>query len=393
MGCIQIYSMNNRFTNHFTHFLMRTNIFHATFYCIKYQTLQKIRITKIQLGGNMMNSSRKFLFILILFFAISSAISGSIFTNPVQAFSNQVIQRGAVGDDVIELQARLQYNGYYHGRIDGVFGWGTYWSVRNFQHDFGLKEVDGLVGEETKNMLARATKYYRDFVINNLKEGKDFTHYGGVPLDIQSGPSEEMKAKFKKEAEAKRGAPPNQAKSPQTKQNAQNQNQQNNQQPNESNENAQNQEQEAKQEQSKQEQPKQEEVTEEKAQPSAVNMPSGFSQNDLQLMANAVYGEARGEPYIGQVAVAAVILNRVESPSFPNTASGVIFEPGAFTAVSDGQIWLTPNETARKAVLDAMNGWDPTENALYYFNPNTATSAWIWSRPQIKQIGKHIFCE
>ena len=110
-------------------------------------------------------------------------------------------------------------------------------------------------------------------------------------------------------------------------------------------------------------------------------------------MANAVYGESRGEPYTGQVAVAAVILNRVESASFPNTISGVIFEPGAFTAVSDGQIWLTPNERAKQAVLDAMNGWDPSGNAEYYFNPDTATSAWIWSRPQIKKIGKHIFCK
>lgn len=109
-------------------------------------------------------------------------------------------------------------------------------------------------------------------------------------------------------------------------------------------------------------------------------------------MANAVYGEARGEPYIGQVAVAAVILNRLESPSFPNTVAGVIFEPGAFTAVADGQIWLTPDETAKQAVLDALNGWDPTGNAIYYFNPDTATNKWIWSRPQIKKIGKHIFC-
>jgi N-acetylmuramoyl-L-alanine amidase len=117
-----------------------------------------------------------------------------------------------------------------------------------------------------------------------------------------------------------------------------------------------------------------------------------LSANELKIMANAVYGEARGEPYVGQVAVAAVILNRVKSPSFPDSPSGVIFEPGAFTAVADGQIWLTPNETAKKAVQDALNGWDPTGGALYYFNPNTATSKWIWSRPQIKKIGKHIFC-
>ncbi|TBL77790.1 spore cortex-lytic enzyme [Paenibacillus thalictri] len=118
----------------------------------------------------------------------------------------------------------------------------------------------------------------------------------------------------------------------------------------------------------------------------------GLSEQDLNLMANAVYGESRGEPYIGQVAVAAVILNRVQSPSFPNTVAGVIFQPGAFTAVADGQIWLTPNETAKKAVKDALGGYDPSGEALYYFNPETATSKWIWSRPQIKQIGKHIFC-
>lgn len=119
----------------------------------------------------------------------------------------------------------------------------------------------------------------------------------------------------------------------------------------------------------------------------------GFSETDLKLMANAVYGEARGEPYVGQVAVAAVILNRLESELFPDTVSGVIFQPGAFTAVADGQIWLTPNETAKKAVQDAINGWDPSVGCVYYFNPETATSKWIWSRPQVKKIGKHIFCK
>ncbi len=120
--------------------------------------------------------------------------------------------------------------------------------------------------------------------------------------------------------------------------------------------------------------------------------PSRASANDLKLMANAVYGEARGEPYEGQVAIAAVILNRVKSPSFPNTPSGVIFEPRAFTAVADGQIWLEPNDNARKAVQQALNGWDPSGGCTYYFNPATATSQWIWSRPQVKKIGKHIFC-
>lgn len=118
----------------------------------------------------------------------------------------------------------------------------------------------------------------------------------------------------------------------------------------------------------------------------------GFTENDLKLMANAVYGEARGEPYEGQVAVAAVILNRVRSTSFPNTVSGVIFQPRAFTAVADGQIYLTPNEKAKQAVQAAIDGWDPTNGCLYYFNPETATSPWIWTRTQVKTIGKHIFC-
>ncbi len=118
---------------------------------------------------------------------------------------------------------------------------------------------------------------------------------------------------------------------------------------------------------------------------------SSQSSSDLYLLAKCVYAEARGEPYEGQVAVAAVILNRVESASFPNTISGVIYQPGAFTAVSDGQINLTPNDTAYKAAQDALNGWDPTYGCLYYYNPATATSSWIWSRQTVVTIGKHVF--
>lgn len=118
---------------------------------------------------------------------------------------------------------------------------------------------------------------------------------------------------------------------------------------------------------------------------------SGYSSSDLYLLAKCVHAEARGEPYVGQVAVAAVILNRVESPQFPNTISGVIYQPWAFTAVNDGQINLEPNSTAYKAAKDALNGWDPSYGCLYYFNPATATSKWIWSRKQVVTIGKHIF--
>lgn len=117
--------------------------------------------------------------------------------------------------------------------------------------------------------------------------------------------------------------------------------------------------------------------------------------SDVQLMARAINGEARGEPYEGQVAVGAVILNRVKSSQFPNTIAGVIYQSGAFTAVSDGQINVPIKEgsTVLKAAQDAMNGWDPSGGALYYFNPSTATNKWIWSRPLIKTIGKHRFCK
>ena len=241
-----------------------------------------------------------------------------LFIIPLQtdAFSSQVVERGAFGDDVIELQARLQYIGYYNGAIDGIFGYGTYWALRNFQQDYGL-DVDGIAGANTKNKLVNNSQYNREWVMEQINKGTRFTHYGGQSLEnqVQQGTKN-----------------------------------------------------------------------------SQVQLPGKYSEQDLQLMANAVYGEARGEPYEGQVAVAAVILNRLESPDFPNSISGIIFQPRAFTAVADGQIWLEPNERAKQAVLDAMNGWDPSENALYYFNPATATSEWIWSRPQIKQIGDHIFC-
>lgn len=115
--------------------------------------------------------------------------------------------------------------------------------------------------------------------------------------------------------------------------------------------------------------------------------------SNVNLLARLIYGEARGESYTGQVAVGAVVLNRVKSSSFPNTISGVIYQSGAFDAVSDGQINLTPDSTAKKAAQDAMNGWDPSYGAIYYFNPSTATNKWIWSRPMTVTIGKHRFCK
>lgn len=267
---------------------------------------------------------RNLFFTVILTFGTVAIIQPS----ETYAFSGQLIERGASGDDVIELQARLQYLGFYNGKIDGIFGYGTYWALRNFQEQYGLG-VDGIAGRQTKDKLVNNSQFDREWVHRQINAGTEFTYYGGTPLDQQVKGGNGGNG-----GDGGNGSSSN----------------------------------------------------------SDVQLPVKYSERDLQLMANAVYGESRGEPYEGQVAVAAVILNRLESPEFPNSISEIIFQPGAFTAVADGQIWLTPNERAKQAVLDAMNGWDPTENALYYFNPNTATSDWIWSRPQIKQIGEHIFC-
>ena len=118
---------------------------------------------------------------------------------------------------------------------------------------------------------------------------------------------------------------------------------------------------------------------------------SSYSNSDVNLLARLIYGEARGESYVGQVAVGAVVMNRIKSASFPNTLSGVIYQKYAFTAVADGQINLTPDANAKKAAQDAMNGWDPTYGAIYYYNPKTATSSWIFTRKTTVTIGNHVF--
>ncbi len=373
------------------------------------------------------------LIIMICFMAYSTLIS----TPQVSAFSDQIIQRGATGDDVVELQSRLQFIGFYHGTIDGVYGWGTYWAVRKYQDEFGL-EVDGLVGPQMKAMLEKSTEFDYEWVHKQFYEGRKFTHYGPDPKKNQSGPKGSKVPPLEQKRRQQQGsggtpgvtpgeapapgtpgatpgeppapgtpgeppapgtpgatpgeaptpgtpgatpgeapapgtpgATPGEAPAPGT--------------PGQTPPQA---------EPVPDEEPVPEQAPEdEPGIQQAINVPQGFSENDIRIMAQAVYGEARGEPYIGQVAVAAVILNRINSPTFPNTPSGVIFEPRAFTAVADGQIYLEPNETARRAVLDAINGQDPSGNALYYFNPDTATSGWIWTRPQIKKIGKHIFCK
>lgn len=121
------------------------------------------------------------------------------------------------------------------------------------------------------------------------------------------------------------------------------------------------------------------------------NSSSSSHESNVWLMACAINGEARGESYVGQVAIGAVIMNRVNHAAFPNTIAGVVYQPGAFDAVRDGQINLTPSNECIKAARDALNGWDPTNGALYYWNPRTATSKWIWTVPITTTIGNHVF--
>jgi N-acetylmuramoyl-L-alanine amidase len=126
---------------------------------------------------------------------------------------------------------------------------------------------------------------------------------------------------------------------------------------------------------------------------STVSAATKPASGDVYLLAQCIYSESRGEPYKGQVAVGAVVLNRVKSSAFPNSISGVIYQRGAFSAVDDGQINLTPNDSALKAAKDAMNGWDPTGGCLYYYNPAKTSNRWIRSRPIVLRIGNHVFCK
>ena len=191
-------------------------------------------------------------------------------------------QYGSSGEEVKQIQTKLKDWGYYSGSVDGIYGSGTYESVKKFQSNNGLS-ADGIAGSQTL-----------------------------AALGINSGSSQ--------------GG-------------------------------------------------------------------TSSNNNDLNLLSHLVYGEARGEPYVGMVAVAASVMNRVSDSRFPNSISGVIYQSGAYTCVADGQINLGFDDNSKKAAQDAINGWDPTSGCIYYFNPDTATSSWIWSRPQVMTIGKHIFCK
>ncbi|QQE76834.1 spore cortex-lytic enzyme [Alicyclobacillus sp. SO9] len=228
----------------------------------------------------------------------------------VQAFSSGALHYGSRGSDVRELEGRLKFLGYYHGKVDGIFGWRTYWSVRRFQYRFGMK-IDGIAGPHTESTLIKATQNW-----HGAKQSNSATK---APA---STPTTAVK-----HTNQFHSAP----------------------------------------------------------------VISGLNKSDLNLLAHLVHGEARGEPLKGQVAVADVILHRLKSSKFPNSIPGVIYQPGAFTAATNGQMALPINKQSMTAVLDAVHGWDPAHGALYYFNPAKTNNKFVWSRPEIIKIGHHIF--
>lgn len=281
-------------------------------------------------------------FILLINLATVKFFSMRNEYDTVQAISRY----GSKGDEVVKIQTKLKEQGYYTGKVDGIFGNGTRSALIEYQKANNLA-ADGIAGDKTLSSLGIAkapissqsdqvkaiqTKlkekgYYNDNVDGILGSKtksaiKAFQKDNGLVVDGIAGPK-----------------------------------------------------------------------TLEKLNVSAnKNQTSKNPSTDADLLARVISSEARGEPYTGQVAVGAVILNRVEHPSFPNTLAGVVYQPGAFTCMVDGQINEATAESSKRAAQDAINGWDPSGGAIYYYNPDKSTNQWIFSRPVITVIGKHRFC-
>lgn len=288
--------------------------------------------------------------IKIVCILVISALIGSISIDSIYASS---LSWGARGEEVSILQSKLKEWGYYKGKIDGIFGKETYKSVVKFQKKNKLI-ADGKVGSQTRKALGIlkkvTTSKYNEIVKKTQERLRRWGYYNASVDGVYGPRTYDAVVKFQR----KNGLKVDGVIGTQTK-NALGINQ--------------------------------------KASKGTYKSTSrGVSRkNDETLLAMAIHGESRGEPYVGKVAVGAVILNRVRNPKFPNSIAGVIYQPGAFTAVSDGQIYLKPEEESFKAARDALNGWDPTKGAIYYWNPAVATSKWIWTRKVSLKIGKHWF--
>ncbi len=261
---------------------------------------------------------------------------------------------GARGQDVSDLQNKLKQWGYYKGSVDGVYGANTYSAVVRFQRKNGLKS-DGVVGRQTKNAMGisdgQRAKYSKD-VESAQRKLKQWGYYTGGVDGIYGSKTNNAVVRFQR----KNGLKADGIIGPATRQALG--------------------------------------ITAVNASKNYSSSSKGVSRNeDIRLLAMAINGEARGEPYTGQVAVGAVILNRVRNPSFPNSLAGVIYQPLAFEAVDTGELYKPINDSANKAARDAMNGWDPTGGAIYFFNPATATSKWIWQLNPTLRIGRHVFAK
>lgn len=275
--------------------------------------------------------------------------------------SSPGISLGRTAYNIAAVQARLKTFGYYTGRVDGAWGNNTVKAVMKFQSDRGMK-VDGVVGSGTAKKLG--ITLYSSARSGGISAGKTQANVRAVQQALKSAGyytatvdgvwgKRTMCAVMHFQSDCGLTVDGT--------------------------------------------------VGSSTAKKLGITLPvsgggsggsgsvGSITDSELNLLARCVYGEARGEPYNGQVAIAAVVLNRVKSSKFPNTISGVIYQKGAFTAVSDGQINLTPNQTAYNAARDALGGWDPTGGCLYYYNPATATSSWIWTLTVHIKIGKHNF--
>lgn len=281
---------------------------------------------------------------LLFVFGLTIAV-GNIFT------PNAIVAQ-AYSYDTKTIQQKLKSWGYYKGSVDGVYGAKTREAVKAFQRKNGLT-ADGVVGPATAkamgisstSMTTTSTSTKGDVVSVKTYQQKlkSWGYYTGAVDGVKGAKTvSAVKAFQRKNGLTADGIVGNAT-----------------------------------------------------AKAMGISVRAGtnssYTNNDTYLLAKAVYSEARGEPYVGQVAIAAVILNRVKSSAFPNTVAGVIYQPWAFTAVHDGQFELEPNATAYQAARDALNGWDPTYGSIYYYNPRTATNTWIRSRKVTTTIGKHVF--
>jgi len=267
----------------------------------------------------------------------------------------RTIYWGMRGNDVRAVQEKLKQWGYYKGNVDGIYGQDTYRAVTYFQRKNGLR-VDGVVGTQTKQVLGIAarkrTVSYNKTVEMAQRKLKQWGYYKGAVDGIYGSNTYNAVRLFQR----KNGLKVDGYIGSETK--------------------------------------KALGITQKVAGRKYAATSKGVSKSDdVTLLAMAINGEARGEPYTGQVAVGAVILNRVKNPSFPNSIAGVIYQPLAFEAVSNGQIYRPIKSSSYKAARDALNGWDPTGGALYYWNPAKATSGWIWTLKPTLRIGRHVFAK